>query len=135
MIAGVIGYFILVLSSFKTIFMLTSIAGSSVLSNLAFGQGSGPIFLDNLMCAGEESRLVDCSHAGFEENNCSHSQDAGLSCQPGTLYYLLVESGCGLSVWTNSVGISLRLHEIVIFPPPPERKSLDIIMTPHIPLM
>lgn len=57
--------------------------GATVLPSSAYEQGRGPIFLDNLMCTGQESRLVDCPHADFEMNRCNHVQDAGLSCQPG----------------------------------------------------
>ena len=29
-----------------------------------FGQGSGTIWLDDVMCSGEETDLADCPHAG-----------------------------------------------------------------------
>ena len=50
--------------------------------NAFFGQGTGNIVLDNVRCAGDEVRLSDCSHNGFNINNCAHSQDAGVIC-PG----------------------------------------------------
>ena len=48
------------------------------LSSAAFGEGSGPIHLDDVECAGTEQRLVDCIHRRF--NNCDHSEDAGVVC-------------------------------------------------------
>lgn len=45
--------------------------------------GSGAIFLDNVMCTGEETRLLDCTHSGFETNTCSHSLDVGVRCFAG----------------------------------------------------
>ncbi|CAJ1075388.1 LOW QUALITY PROTEIN: uncharacterized protein LOC124998123 [Xyrichtys novacula] len=45
-----------------------------------FGQGSGPIFLDDVACSGSEGRLSFCRHAGFGTHNCGHSKDAGVVC-------------------------------------------------------
>ena len=53
--------------------------------NAAFGQGSGPIFLDDMKCSGLEYRLFDCLHSGLEVSNCDHSRDAGVECIEGNL--------------------------------------------------
>ena len=45
-----------------------------------FGQGTGEILLDNLGCTGTENSLFDCQKNGFGNQNCQHSQDAGISC-------------------------------------------------------
>ena len=46
----------------------------------AFGQGTGPIHLDDLFCQGYEDFLVNCT---YDSNtaDCSHFEDAGVRCQ------------------------------------------------------
>ena len=39
------------------------------------------IFLDNLVCEGDESSLLDCSHNVIGEHNCDHTEDAGVRCE------------------------------------------------------
>ncbi|XP_047433599.1 deleted in malignant brain tumors 1 protein-like [Mugil cephalus] len=57
----------------------------SALQNAAFGQGSGPIWLDDVRCFGNESSITDCRHLGFGNHNCGHNEDASITCevQPG----------------------------------------------------
>ncbi|KAM9703287.1 scavenger receptor cysteine-rich domain-containing protein DMBT1-like isoform 1-T2 [Menidia menidia] len=49
-------------------------------TNAHFGRGSGPIWLDNVECEGQEAALTHCRHAGFGENNCGHGEDASVIC-------------------------------------------------------
>uniref|UniRef100_A0A4W5N9Z1 Si:ch73-127m5.1 n=1 Tax=Hucho hucho TaxID=62062 RepID=A0A4W5N9Z1_9TELE len=49
-----------------------------------FGQGSGPIQLDAVRCTGNELFLDQCLHGNWEQHNCDHMEDAGVSCSPYT---------------------------------------------------
>ena len=52
--------------------------GAQALSRAFFGQGSGLIHLDDLMCDGTEASLFECE---FDPtHNCLHSEDAGVIC-------------------------------------------------------
>ena len=55
------------------------------IKSAGFGQGSGPILLDNVQCSGSESTLASCSHLGVGvTRSCSHAEDAGVRCySPG----------------------------------------------------
>ena len=48
-------------------------------SNAFYGQGTGPILMDNVACTGSESGLINCA---FDNNtgDCRHSEDAGVRC-------------------------------------------------------
>lgn len=47
---------------------------------LQFPEGTGTIWMDNLMCTGTESSLVDCPFNGFGSHNCIHIEDVGIHC-------------------------------------------------------
>ena len=47
-----------------------------------FGEGTGPIFLDEVACSGSEARLADCGRNEIADSNCDHSEDAGVVCMP-----------------------------------------------------
>ena len=53
----------------------------TAIGSAGFGQGSGPILLDNVLCAGSESTIDRCIHLGIGvTRSCTHAEDAGVQC-------------------------------------------------------
>ena len=49
-----------------------------------FGQGTGPVVLNNLLCSGSESSLLNCRSDGLGNiGTCTHADDAGVVCMEG----------------------------------------------------
>lgn len=44
-----------------------------------FPPGTGPIYLDNVGCVGNETDILDCAFEG-DTSDCSHTEDAGVEC-------------------------------------------------------
>uniref|UniRef100_A0A8C4X7S2 Neurotrypsin n=1 Tax=Erpetoichthys calabaricus TaxID=27687 RepID=A0A8C4X7S2_ERPCA len=66
-----------------------------------FGEGKGPIHLDNVKCAGNEEFLADCIKQSIGMHNCRHSEDAGVICNYGEREMAevsgeLITPSCGL---------------------------------------
>ena len=72
------------------VFIFPSIGSIPVVRS---GLGSPPnrsIFLDNVVCTGEERNLTECGHTNI--SNCDRSEEAGVRCEGKEIatYFLLV---------------------------------------------
>ena len=56
--------------------------GATSHTDAYFGEGSGPIHLDFVLCSGSEYNLTECE-IGNDRVRTSHSFDVGVKCQPG----------------------------------------------------
>ena len=66
---------------------------TQVFVGASHGQGSGPIWMDDVACSGSESLLSECSHSGWGINDCTHSKDASVQCSYGSSLVRLVNGG------------------------------------------
>nr|XP_020664397.1 deleted in malignant brain tumors 1 protein-like isoform X2 [Pogona vitticeps] len=55
-------------------------AAVSAVGKARFGQGRDMIFLDDILCTGNELSLEQCIHRGWGVHNCIHREDAGVIC-------------------------------------------------------
>ena len=78
-----------VLSYFVSIdhsnYSLHIILGIVAFSSAQYGQGSGPILIDDIACTGTETSLQSCTYDSNTED-CSHAEDAGVRCHSCELY-------------------------------------------------
>jgi deleted-in-malignant-brain-tumors protein 1 len=57
-------------------------SASSAPTGANYGQGTGPIWIDDTYCLGSEDSLLSCGYRGWISGNagCSHAEDSGVVC-------------------------------------------------------
>ena len=61
----------------------------TALSFAHFGEGTGPIWLDDVFCTGSESELLECSHNGVGNHKCDHFEDASVRCNVSSKFIII----------------------------------------------
>nr|XP_055046945.1 scavenger receptor cysteine-rich type 1 protein M130-like [Misgurnus anguillicaudatus] len=67
-----------------------------------FGQGSGPVWLDDVSCSGNESTVDNCPSKALGTSTCTHGQDAGVICQNIKLVNGLSPCDGSLQIFVNN---------------------------------
>ncbi|XP_065721044.2 uncharacterized protein teq isoform X5 [Drosophila suzukii] len=57
--------------------------GPAKIEKNIYGIGNGPVWLDQVMCFGNESSIDMCNHWNWGESNCNHTEDVALRCTAG----------------------------------------------------
>ena len=59
-------------------------SSGTAIGSAGFGQGLRSIWLNSVMCTGNESILLSCGHLGLGvTSSCYHYEDAGVRCSEG----------------------------------------------------
>ncbi|XP_053388149.1 deleted in malignant brain tumors 1 protein-like [Mercenaria mercenaria] len=68
---------------------------SKAYSGAHFGQGTGPTWIDELQCTGYESDVSDCRRNSWGNEDCGHSEDAGVRCSSHDVQTIRLIGGRG----------------------------------------
>ncbi|KAL3854706.1 hypothetical protein ACJMK2_013964, partial [Sinanodonta woodiana] len=68
-------------------------SGAIALGNAHFGQGSGPIHIDDVGCQGSEPTLAACMYANISD--CTHAEDVGVQCNAADTTIVRLVGGTG----------------------------------------
>ena len=66
--------------------------GGMVLASAQVYDGNNSIWLDNVVCRGNETSLDRCAHLPYGINDCDHTEDVGVRC--GMYYNQIAYVAC-----------------------------------------
>ncbi|KAL5500663.1 hypothetical protein EMCRGX_G012257 [Ephydatia muelleri] len=67
---------------------VTCSASPCIQNNGIYGLGTGPVWLSNVNCRGNESSLAMCQYTGLYNTGCTYLQDSGVVCTDGASHAL-----------------------------------------------
>ena len=79
-----------------------------------FGQGEGPVLIDQINCPNNAQSLLECAHEGWGEHDCKKSEDAGVECyrlfprKPASDEMPVMVSCPGCTQWGNCTTCSKK---------------------------
>jgi hypothetical protein len=80
----------------------------------SYGRGTGPVYLENLGCIGNETMLLDCVHREpIGTGSCTHAQDVSVDCCPA-ISVNAVGTAASKAVQVGSVGVSAAGSNVTI---------------------
>ena len=98
--------------------------------------GTGPVWLSDLSCSGEEKSLTECGHSGWGKNNCDHGKDVEVIChsppteKPSGLSSVVTTPSLSSSTMTSSL-FTVVVPSVVS--PSPSSVVVSSSVTPTLP--
>ncbi|ESN93140.1 hypothetical protein HELRODRAFT_89295, partial [Helobdella robusta] len=102
-------------------------AGTYVHAFSYANESRSPIWLDEVQCFGNESKLEDCRKSNWASHNCYHFEDVGCACSYKGFSILLipfqrgiksrgrVEIKYGIGKWGLVCGDDWKMEELTVF--------------------
>lgn len=56
--------------------------GGKIMEKDTYNTGAGHIWMDDILCAGNEKKIWNCAFNGWGNHNCEHLSDVGVECNP-----------------------------------------------------